>query len=167
MEKGIDFMVDAINVYLNEWLQITLPNDCTQLCAKVDPAHNSTCNLMCNAYGLYEFIKVISKVDIDPIYMCQLQKQCPIQDCATPSCAEIVSINLKPQPVKRGDTLTVTGIYRVSGNAGAGMLRLMSETQAGTKTLFLLSSSSFNALLLVFTLKYFLHLNHHVVHFGR
>ena len=129
---GIDFMVEAINVYLNEWLQVTLPNDCTALCAKVDPQHNGTCNLMCNVYGVYEFIQVISRVDIDPIYMCQLEKQCPIKTCDQKSCAHITSVTVSPRTPKRGDTLTVTGFYTVTGEAGAGMLRLMSATTAGT-----------------------------------
>lgn len=125
-------MVAAVNVYLNEWLQIILPNDCQTLCAKVDPQHNTTCNLMCDAYGVYEFIQIISKVDIDPIYMCQLKKQCPIIPCKTATCATITSITVHPQQPKRGDTLTVTGYYRVTGDAGAGMLRLMSQTSAST-----------------------------------
>lgn len=129
---GIDYMVEAVNVYLNEWLQVTLPQDCQQMCSIVDPQHNSTCQFYCNVYGVYGFIQIISRVDIDPIYMCQLEKKCPIQACAQPTCATISSIKLSPSVPKSGDTVTVTGYYTVTGEAGAGMLRLMSSTPAGT-----------------------------------
>lgn len=128
-EIGIDFMVAAINYYLNLWLQVTMPNTCAQLCGIVDPAHNNTCTLYCEIYGVYGFIQVLSQTDIDPIYMCQLQKQCPVQPCATSTCAKIDDLHVKPDG--QGG-YTVTGIYTVTGPAGAGMLRLMSSTPAGT-----------------------------------
>lgn len=125
-------MVEAVNYYLNEWLQVQLPDTCVELCAKVDPAHNNTCQLYCEAYGLYEFIQVLQNTDIDPIYMCQLKAQCPIQACKQPSCATITQVTVQPAQPKYGDTITVTGYYTVTGDAGAGMLRLMSETPSST-----------------------------------
>lgn len=120
-------MIEAVNFYLNEWLQEGLPNDCSILCAKVDPQHNNTCNMMCDLYGVYEFIKLISQVDIDVIYLCQLKKQCPVIPCKEKTCAHISQITLQPAQPKRGDSLTVTGYYTVTGDAGAGMLRLYSQ----------------------------------------
>ena len=125
-------MVGAVNYYLNEWLQVQLPDTCTELCSIVDPAHNNTCQLYCNLYGVYEFIQVLKNVDIDPIYMCQLQNQCPIHACAQASCATITKVTVQPEKPKYGDTITVTGYYTVTGPAGAGMLRLESATPAST-----------------------------------
>lgn len=74
------------------------------------------------------FIQVLSRVDIDPIYMCQLDKQCPFQDCKTGTCASISAVTIHPQPIKSGDTITITGYYSVNGTAGAGMLRMEGAT---------------------------------------
>lgn len=120
-------MVAAVNFYLNQWLQVELPNDCATLCSKVDPQHNNTCQTMCDLYGVYEFIQLLSEYDIDVIYLCQLKKQCPVLACKDKTCAHITQITLSPTHPKSGDMLTVTGYYTVTGAAGAGMLRLYSQ----------------------------------------
>lgn len=121
-------MVAAINFYLNEWLNQGIPDTCDKLCATVEPQHQEQCNIACFFYGVYGFIEILQRVGIDPIFLCQNDKQCPANDCPAGSCAYIQKLDVYPNPIKSGDVVTITGYYVVNGTAGAGTLTLNAET---------------------------------------
>jgi hypothetical protein len=78
----INEAVELINVVLNIILDGGIIGSCGELCHLV---YNKTgskvladiCDVGCEAVGIDEFIKIIIKADIDPIYYCQLVDMCP------------------------------------------------------------------------------------------
>jgi hypothetical protein len=78
----INEAVDAINVILNVILDEGILQDCQKLC---DIVANKTgrafigtmCNLACDAVGIDEFIHLIIRVDLDPIWYCEIADLCP------------------------------------------------------------------------------------------
>ncbi|CAF1523158.1 unnamed protein product, partial [Adineta steineri] len=38
------------------------------------------CDLACDVFGIEEFINLIEKADLDPIWYCEMAKMCPIND---------------------------------------------------------------------------------------
>ena len=78
----IDESVYAINVLLNEILDQGILGDCSKLCGALQNKTGSTvladvCLLACDGLGLDEFIHLILRVDLDPIWYCEIAKLCP------------------------------------------------------------------------------------------
>ena len=87
--NGIDWCPQCLNTF-DELIQIVLDivlnvgilNSCGELCSIVADKTGSqilgfACTIGCDALGLDEFIKLIEKADIDPIYYCEQVKLCP------------------------------------------------------------------------------------------
>jgi len=67
---------------LNLILDEGIIESCGKLCAAVanktdSKALGDLCDAVCDGVGIDEFIKLIIKADIDPIYYCQLVDMCP------------------------------------------------------------------------------------------
>jgi len=78
----INEAVELINVVLNIILDGGIIGSCGDLCNLVynktgSKALGDLCDVGCDAVGLDEFIKIIIRADIDPIYYCQLVDLCP------------------------------------------------------------------------------------------
>jgi hypothetical protein len=78
----INEAVELINVVLNLVLDEGIEKTCNGLCSAVanktgSKALGDLCDVACLGLGIDEFIKVIVKADIDPIYYCQLVDMCP------------------------------------------------------------------------------------------
>ena len=83
----IDESVYAINVLLNEILDQGILGDCSKLCGALQNRTGSTvladvCLLACDGLGIDEFIRALLRVDLDPIWYCEIAKLCPGK-CAT------------------------------------------------------------------------------------
>lgn len=87
--NGIDWCPQCINSYddliqgvLDVILQYGILNTCGDLCNLVADKTGSDllgflCDFGCDVLGLEEFVKLINKADIDPIYYCEEMKLCP------------------------------------------------------------------------------------------
>ena len=73
---------DLIQVVLDIILQFGVMDTCGHLCDLVEAKTGSgilgfICTLGCDFLGLEEFVKIMDKADIDPIYYCETIKLCP------------------------------------------------------------------------------------------
>jgi hypothetical protein len=87
--KGIDWCPQCINsfgdlidVLLNIILQFGVVDTCGHLCDLVVDKTGSgilgfICDFGCDILGIEEFVKLIEKADLDPIYYCEEIKTCP------------------------------------------------------------------------------------------
>ena len=87
--NGIDWCPQCLNTF-DELIQIVLDivlnvgilNSCGELCTIVADKTGSeilgfACTIGCDVLGLDEFVKLLEKADIDPIYYCEKVKLCP------------------------------------------------------------------------------------------
>ena len=78
---------------------------------------------MCNLIGLVGFVELIRMADINPIYMCQhplFHNGCLVQECTSPSCANVIDMKADPEEVPPRKQLTVSAVYEVTHPVGAG-----------------------------------------------
>jgi hypothetical protein len=72
----------VINTLLNAILDGGIIATCGDLCGIVANKTGSKvigdiCDVVCEAYGIDEFVKALIVLDIDPIYYCEIAKMCP------------------------------------------------------------------------------------------
>jgi hypothetical protein len=78
----IDTFDDLIQVVLNIILDYGVMDTCGHLCDIVGEKTGSgllefICTMGCDVLGLEEFVKLMQKADIDPIYYCETINLCP------------------------------------------------------------------------------------------
>lgn len=78
----IDEAVSVINVILNVILDEGILETCADICGAVANKTGSViagdiCSAVCDGLGVDEFIHVIIKDDLDPIWYCQIARFCP------------------------------------------------------------------------------------------
>merc|ERR1712048_1100018 len=115
----------GINQLLNYILNAGVIGGCNALCAEAIPAGGVAavgCELVCSAVGVKAFVAAISKVDLDPIYLCEFLKACP----AAPDDAylELMQAAAAPDPVTKGDTVKMAIQVNVTNATGVGEFRL-------------------------------------------
>ncbi|KAK0060817.1 countin-1 [Biomphalaria pfeifferi] len=81
----INFSGQAINELLNIILNMGVVGTCADICGLVEQKTGSevlgaVCNILCDIAGVEEFVKLVEKADLDPIYLCELLKTCPVFD---------------------------------------------------------------------------------------
>ncbi|CAG2191832.1 unnamed protein product [Mytilus edulis] len=81
----VSFTGQAINTLLNLILQGGVVGTCGALCSALaqktgSQALGEVCDLICDIAGIEEFIKLIEKADLDPIYFCEEMNLCPVKD---------------------------------------------------------------------------------------
>ncbi|CAF1450981.1 unnamed protein product [Adineta ricciae] len=74
----IYFVIDGI-------MELGIATTCDDLCQYVtqksqSPYLEAICSIGCDIVGINEFIRIATKVDLDPIYFCELLTICPIND---------------------------------------------------------------------------------------
>lgn len=79
---------DLVQVVLDVILQYGVLDTCGHLCDIVEEKTGSgvlgmLCSLGCDFVGLEEFVKLMEKTDIDPIYYCESLKLCPSEFIGT------------------------------------------------------------------------------------
>lgn len=78
----IDTFNDLVELVLDAVLQYGILNSCGELCDIVADKSGSSflgfvCMVGCDVFGIEEFVKLMDKADIDPIYYCESIKLCP------------------------------------------------------------------------------------------
>jgi hypothetical protein len=78
----INEAVAVINILLNAILDEGILATCGDLCGTVANKTGSkvlgdVCDLVCDAFGIDEFVKALTTFDIDPIWYCEIAKMCP------------------------------------------------------------------------------------------
>lgn len=111
----------GINALLNYLLNAGVVGGCGSLCAAALPAGGAAavgCELVCSAVGVKAFIAAINKVDLDPIYFCEVLHACaPAPDDAY---LEIVQVAAQPAIVAHGDDIQMGLEMNVTNDTGVG-----------------------------------------------
>lgn len=111
----------GINSLLNYILNAGVIGGCGSLCAAALPAGGAAavgCELVCGAVGVKAFVAAIDKVDLDPIYFCEVLHACP----AAPDDAylELVQVAAQPAIVAHGDDIQMGLELNVTNDTGVG-----------------------------------------------
>lgn len=125
----IDFSSQALDQLLNAILQVGVLGTCGEICSVVQQKTGSqilgvACNLLCDFAGVEEFVKIIDKADLDPIYYCELLKACPIKDNGD---ASITSLQVAPPTGPQG-TFIVDMRYTSINGTGTGEIGIEIDT---------------------------------------
>merc|ERR1711981_187964 len=109
---------EAINTLLNYILNAGVVGGCSKLCSNLKTkAEVTVCTLACAVVGIKEFVKAIEKADLDPIYLCDLLKICPIDDNGE---GKIASLDVSPASAAQGTTFNAALQVTVTNHTGAG-----------------------------------------------
>lgn len=78
----INVAEQSINILLNLILDSGIIGTCGTLCQALADKTGSqvlgtVCDLVCDVLGIDEFIKLLDKADLDPIWYCEIAKLCP------------------------------------------------------------------------------------------
>ncbi|CAL1529115.1 unnamed protein product [Lymnaea stagnalis] len=125
----INFSGQAINELLNIILNLGVVGTCADICNLLQQKTGSeilgaVCNILCDIEGVNEFVKLVEKADLDPIYLCELLKTCPIFDGGD---ATITQFSVSPLSGPQGKR--VINVQYVSKNGtGTGELFLFIDT---------------------------------------
>eukprot|EP00761_Pharyngomonas_kirbyi_P011092 gb/GECH01011116.1/.p1 GENE.gb/GECH01011116.1/~~gb/GECH01011116.1/.p1 ORF type:complete len:238 (+),score=57.24 gb/GECH01011116.1/:1-714(+) len=122
----VQFGDQALNNLINIILNVGVIGTCGKLCSKLEPYGKylpAACDLLCDYVGVDEFIKIIQKADLDPIYYCQLLHACPVHDCQG-NCANVTAVNVSPKKGTQGDTFDIEALFSVYKETGTGELAL-------------------------------------------
>ncbi|KNC50600.1 countin-1 [Thecamonas trahens ATCC 50062] len=122
-ELCVEFLSQAENELLQAILQLGIVDSCGDLCGLLPSRLEGTvCDLLCDYIGVTEFVKIIQEHSPDPIYACQLLKQCSINDNAK---ANMIDFVVAPKVGQQGTTFTFGATFNVTnGPTGAGELAL-------------------------------------------
>lgn len=127
----IQMAVAGINALLNIILNSGVVGSCGELCGQLPKSLEvEACNVVCDAVGIYGFIKAIEKADIDPIYFCELLSKadldiCPIQDCpaGNPSCQKIQQLEVTPPTGPQGTDFKIAVVMNGTAPVGTGEIK--------------------------------------------
>jgi len=127
-EDCINVAIYIINVVANDILNGGIINTCEDLCGAINSSVISTiCELGCDAVGIDVFVKLLSRVDIDPILYCQYVHECLVSDCpdnATGSCVNFTTVTATPTDGYEDTHFKVDVGMNVTQLVGAGMLQV-------------------------------------------
>jgi len=115
---------ESINILLNLILDTGIIGSCGTLCQALAEKTGSQilgtiCNLVCDVVGIEEFIKLIDKADLDPIWYCEIAKLCPVNDHGD---AKISKFSILPATGRRGTTFAIDFTYVSLNGTGTGEL---------------------------------------------
>jgi len=122
----IDESVEIINVLLNEILDEGILRTCQDFGYFVANKTGSdfagtVCELVCDALGVDEFIHEIIRVDLDPIWYCEIAKLCAVNDNGD---AKFTNFGVKPNIGPQGTTFIIDCSFKSLNGTGTSMLRL-------------------------------------------
>lgn len=122
---------ETLNFLLNAVLNLGIVGSCQILCTYVGESYGklaeAVCTLLCDGVGIDEFIKIIEKADLDPIYYCELLKACPIFDQGD---ATITSFTVNPNKGPQG-TFMIDARWESINGTGTGELYIGIKTVDG------------------------------------
>jgi len=128
----IQFTGQAINQLLNIILNAGVVGTCGTLCSALAQKTGSqllgeVCTILCDVEGVEEFVKLIQKADLDPIYFCELLKTCPIVDNGD---AVITSLSVSPKSGPQGQKIIYVS-YKSTNGTGTGEMVVEVKTVDG------------------------------------
>jgi hypothetical protein len=135
----VSIVGQTINQVLNIILSGGVIGSCGTLCALVAqefPASvqgviNAGCNLVCDYFGVTEFMNLVEKADLDPIWLCEEGKLCAVHDCNLPVCAEFKMLRIVPEKAPMGSTFQLVGVLNVIANqtsTGEQIVEILTST---------------------------------------
>lgn len=121
-ELCVEWLSQAENELIQAIIQLGVVDSCGDLCGLLSSRLEGTvCDLVCDYVGVTEFVKIIQEHSPDPIYACQLLKQCTINDNAA---ANIKQFQIAPKSGPKGTTFVFALSYNVTSPTGAGEIAL-------------------------------------------
>lgn len=128
----IRFTEKALNILLNIIVQAGIEGSCGKLCSALADKTGSQvlggiCMVLCEVGGVKEFVKLIEKADLDPIYFCELLKRCPINDHGD---AQITDLAIDPVTGPRGQR-SITFTIQSKNGTGTGEMIITVKTVDG------------------------------------
>lgn len=125
----VSFSGQAIGQLLNIILNVGVIGSCGELCTLLSqkiPGQllNAVCNILCDIAGVEEFVKLVEKADLDPIYLCELLKTCPVKDDGD---AKITSFAVTPKSGPKGE-FVIGFVYMSNNGTGTGEIDLRIDT---------------------------------------
>jgi hypothetical protein len=132
--KGcIQFGDQALEQLLNAILNAGVVGSCSKLCNYVEEKTSSkfvgiACNLFCDYVGVTEFVKLIQQADLDPIYYCELLKQCKVNDSGD---AKITTFTVTPSQGQQGTEFLFDLTYVSLNGTGTGEIYFGIQTVDG------------------------------------
>lgn len=128
----VSFTGQAIDQLLNIILNAGVVTGCSDICGLLANKTGSqiigaACNILCDIEGVQEFIKLVEKADLDPIYLCELLKVCPIMDNGD---AKITQLTVSPASGPQGPRDITIGYISKNGT-GTGELAVEIMTVDG------------------------------------
>jgi hypothetical protein len=120
----IDAAEESINILLNLILDTGIIGTCGTLCQALGQKTGSqllatVCDLVCDAVGIDEFIHILDRADIDPIWYCEIAKMCPVNDHGD---AKISKFSVLPATGRKGTTFAIDFTYVSMNGTGTGEL---------------------------------------------
>ncbi|CAF1020393.1 unnamed protein product [Adineta steineri] len=112
----------SINILLNIILDSGIIGTCSTLCSALAQKTGSQllgtiCDLACDVFGIEEFINLIEKADLDPIWYCEMAKMCPINDHGD---AKITKFAVLPASGRQGTTFSIDFTFVSLNGTGTG-----------------------------------------------
>lgn len=108
----------AIQTLMNYILQAGIVGGCAKVCSAVkNKALSTVCSLGCDIVGVKAFAAAIEKADLDPIYLCDLLKACPIDDNGA---GKIDTVTVTPASGAQGTPFAGAMQVTVTNHTGAG-----------------------------------------------
>jgi hypothetical protein len=132
--KGcIEFADQALEQLLNAIVNIGIAGSCSKLCNYVEEQTGNkfigtACNIFCDYVGITEFVKLIDQADLDPIYYCELLKQCKINDNGD---AKITKFQVSPNKGPQGTEFIFDLTYVSKNGTGTGEIYFGIQTVDG------------------------------------
>ena len=127
----VDFADNALDYLLNAVLNLGIVGSCQAISAYIEQKFGQIvgviCDLLCDYVGIDEFIKIIQKADLDPIYYCELLKACPINDHGD---ANITMLSVMPNKGPQGN-FEVQMKYTSVNGTGTGEIYIGIKTVDG------------------------------------
>jgi len=113
---------ESINILLNLILDTGIIGTCGTLCSALAQKTGSEiigtiCDIVCDVFGIEEFIKLIEKADLDPIWYCEIAKMCPVNDHGD---AHISQFAILPATGRQGQTFSIDFTYVSLNGTGTG-----------------------------------------------
>jgi len=117
----VDLLDDTLGDILDAILEIGVGGTCEGVCGRLNSSvETGICELLCVSVGFYEFTKILSNDDLDPIWLCQELLACPMNHC-TQDCMDIVHVNVTPHTAPVRTTFVFTVEFNVLNDTGTGV----------------------------------------------
>ncbi|KAL4237230.1 hypothetical protein ACF0H5_001949 [Mactra antiquata] len=128
----VEFAEQAVDGLLQFILQVGVVDSCGDLCqAFADKIGNKAigfvCTILCDVVGVKEFVNIIQKADLDPIYYCELIPVCGVNDNGD---AKFTTFDVSPKSGPQG-VFQIAFEYVSKNGTGTGEISLECVTVDG------------------------------------